>query len=197
MMIPTRNLSRLFSLGALALLYFGAGKLGLHLAFVNASASAVWPPTGLAIGGLLILGLRAWPAVFLGAFLVNVTTAGTVPSSLGIAVGNTLEGVCGAWLVSRFAHGRHAFDRVPDVLKFALLAGSPRRRSARRSAPRSWDSRASPPGRISARSGGPGGLAMPPARCSSHRCSSPGRRTRGSSGTDAAWAKRARRWQRC
>jgi integral membrane sensor domain MASE1 len=33
----------------LTALYFVAGKLGLKLAFVNASASAVWPPAGIAL----------------------------------------------------------------------------------------------------------------------------------------------------
>jgi len=46
--------------------YFVAGKLGLTLAFVNASASPVWPPAGLALAALLLLGYRVWPAVFLG-----------------------------------------------------------------------------------------------------------------------------------
>src|SRR5207247_624806 len=56
--------------------YVLAGKFGLSLAFVHASASAVWPPTGIALAATLLLGYRVWPALFLGAFLVNVTTAG-------------------------------------------------------------------------------------------------------------------------
>jgi signal transduction histidine kinase/integral membrane sensor domain MASE1 len=89
---------------------------------VNASATAVWAPTGIALGGLLVFGGRVWPCIFLGAFLVNITTAGNVETSLGIALGNTLEGLAGAWLVNRFANGRHAFDRAQDVFKFTVLA---------------------------------------------------------------------------
>ena len=59
----------------------------------------------------------------LGAFLANVTTEGTIATSLGIAVGNTLEGFVGAFLVDRFARGRHVFDRPQDVLRYAVLAG--------------------------------------------------------------------------
>jgi signal transduction histidine kinase len=92
------------------------------LAFVHASATAVWPPTGIALAALLLLGYRVWPGILLGAFLVNVTTAGSVVSSLGIAVGNTLEGLVGAYLVNSYANGSHAFERPRDVLKFALLA---------------------------------------------------------------------------
>ena len=102
--------------------YFVAGKLGLKLAFVHASATAVWPCTGIALAAFLILGYRVWPVIFTGAFLVNLTTAGSVATSIGIAVGNTLEGVVGCYLVSRFAGGQHAFKRVQDIFKFAFLA---------------------------------------------------------------------------
>src|SRR5256884_33431 len=76
---------------ALSALYFAAGKLGLSLALVNTSATAVWPPTGIAIAALLLFGSRLWPGVLIGAFLVNVSTTYGLGSSIGIAVGNTLE----------------------------------------------------------------------------------------------------------
>src|SRR5258706_391968 len=73
----------------LCLVYFLAGKGGLKLAFVHANASAVWAPTGIALAAFLLLGYRVWPGIALGAFLVNITTAGSVATSLGIAAGNT------------------------------------------------------------------------------------------------------------
>jgi signal transduction histidine kinase len=111
-------------LGTLVIVYFLAGKLGLHFAFVHASASAVWPPTGIALAALLLAGVRVWPALFVGAFLVNITTSGSIGSSLGIAVGNTLEAVVGAMLVERYAGGVRAFDRAQDFVRFAVLAGA-------------------------------------------------------------------------
>jgi signal transduction histidine kinase len=106
----------------LVALYFAAGKLGLSMAFVHASATAVWPPTGIALAAFLFLGPRVWPGVLIGAFLVNVTTAGSVVSSAGIAIGNTLEGLLAAYLVERYANGRAAFERLQDVFRFAVLA---------------------------------------------------------------------------
>jgi PAS domain S-box-containing protein len=105
---------------ALTALYVAVGKLGLRLAFVHASATAVWPPSGIALAAFLLFGTRVWPAVALGAFLVNVTTAGSLATSLGIAAGNTLEGLLGAWLVNRFARGRYAFERAQDVFAFTV-----------------------------------------------------------------------------
>ncbi|HEY7648768.1 MAG TPA: MASE1 domain-containing protein [Methylomirabilota bacterium] len=102
--------------------YVLAGKLGLSLAFVHASASAVWPPTGIAVAALLLAGLGMWPAILLGAFVVNATTAGSIATSLGIAVGNTLEAIVAAALVNRFAGGARVFERAPDIFRFAVLA---------------------------------------------------------------------------
>jgi len=113
----------LWQQGLLALAYFLAGKFGLALAVVNASVSPVWPPTGIAFASFLLLGSRIWPAIFLGAFLVNVTTTGAIATSLGIAVGNTLEGHLGAELVRLFANGRYVFSRARDVFKFVVLGG--------------------------------------------------------------------------
>jgi len=106
----------------LVAVYFVAGKLGLRLAFVNPSATAVWPPTAIALVAFLLLGYRVWPAIFAGAFLVNALTAGTALTSLGIATGNTLEGLVGAWLVNRFANGSRVFEHAPDIAKFTLAA---------------------------------------------------------------------------
>ena len=107
----------------LTIFYVVAGKFGLSLAFVHASASPVWPPTGIAFTAFPVLGRRVWPAILVGAFLVNVTTAGSVATSIGIAIGNTLEGRLGADLVRLFANGRNVFDRSRDIYKFVLLAG--------------------------------------------------------------------------
>jgi diguanylate cyclase (GGDEF)-like protein len=107
----------------LAVAYFLAGKLGLSLAIVHPSSSAIWAPTGIALAAFLLFGVRVWPGVLIGAFFVNVTTEGTALTSLGIAVGNTLEAVVAAHLVARFAHGRSAFDRASNSFKFAALAG--------------------------------------------------------------------------
>ncbi|HET9419098.1 MAG TPA: MASE1 domain-containing protein [Chthoniobacterales bacterium] len=121
-MVPPKRFSTVSAIAALTALYFVAGKLGLHLAFLHRSASPVWPPAGIALAALLVLGYRMWPAIFIGAFLVNATTAGNVLTSLGIASGNTLEAVCGAWLVNHFAGGTKVFERARGVFQFAIAA---------------------------------------------------------------------------
>src|SRR6266571_4517553 len=122
-MTQSRWLRRVGLLVALAAVYFIAGRLGLNLAFVNASATPVWPCTGIAFAAFVLLGYDVWPAVLAGSVLVNITTAGSAATAIGIAVGNTLEGVAGAYLVNRFARGRRAFDRPQDVFAFTVFGG--------------------------------------------------------------------------
>ncbi|HTP42093.1 MAG TPA: diguanylate cyclase [Nitrospiria bacterium] len=121
-----RTPSRLIDIGSIALftgIYFLIGKLGLMLATVHPSASPVWPATGVSVAVLLLTGYRLWPGIFLGAFFVNFTTAGNVATSIGIAVGNTLEGVVGAWLVNRYASGIGAYDSPRRIVRFLVFAG--------------------------------------------------------------------------
>jgi diguanylate cyclase (GGDEF)-like protein len=107
---------------ALATIYFIAGKLGLKLAYFHPSATTVWPPTGIALVAFLMLGYRVWPVIFLGALLVNLTTAGSLPVCLGIAAGNTLEGLLGSYLLNKFAGGESAFGTAKGVLAFVFYA---------------------------------------------------------------------------
>jgi signal transduction histidine kinase/CheY-like chemotaxis protein len=114
---------RLLLLGAS---YFLAGKLALqHFAFVHASTSPVWPPAGIALAAFLLLGPGVWPAIFLAAFLVNVTTSGAVLTSLAIAAGNTAAGLVGARLATRVAGGARALEHASDVFKLLGLAAAP------------------------------------------------------------------------
>ncbi len=104
-----------------ALIYFAAAKLGLRFAFVAKQVTVVWPPTGIALAALLVLGPRAWPGITLGAFLANATLDQPLWTAGGIAVGNTLEAVAGAWLLHRLGF-RTTLDRLRDAL--ALIVGA-------------------------------------------------------------------------
>jgi diguanylate cyclase len=114
-------------LGRLAIVtaaYFGCAKAGLEFAFANQSVTSVWPPTGLALAAVLIWGYRMWPAVAAGAFLANITTAGPLLTVSGIAAGNTLEAVVGAYLLQRFTGFRPSLERVTDVVALVVYGAA-------------------------------------------------------------------------
>jgi signal transduction histidine kinase/integral membrane sensor domain MASE1/CheY-like chemotaxis protein len=105
---------------AIAAVYFATAKLGLALAYVAPEVTVFWPPTGIALAAVLVLGQRFWPAVWIGAFLANVTLPEPAVVAAGIATGNTLEAVVGAWLLQRWGM-RPALERIRCVLY--LLGG--------------------------------------------------------------------------
>jgi PAS domain S-box-containing protein len=102
--------------------YFLLAKLGLALASIHPSATPIWPPTGLALAAVMLRGQRVAPAIFVGALLANATTAGSLYSSAGIGLGNTLECMVGGWLVERWCDGRRAFNSPARIARFALIS---------------------------------------------------------------------------
>ena len=107
---------------AVAVVYFALAKAGLALASLHPSATPIWPPTGLAIACVILWGYRVWPAIFLGAFLANATTAGSLFTFAAIALGNTGEAILAGYLVARFAGGRNAFETPAAIARFALVS---------------------------------------------------------------------------
>jgi integral membrane sensor domain MASE1 len=115
-------------LALITLIYFAAGKIGQDLVFVHPYLTPISLPAGIAFAAFILFGYRVWPAVLLGSFLGHVTTMGfvvstmSVTASFAISVGVTLEGLVGAYLVNKFAHGIEAFDTAQDAFRFVMFA---------------------------------------------------------------------------
>ncbi|MFD5425709.1 MASE1 domain-containing protein [Streptomyces sp. NPDC127084] len=105
---------------AVAAVYYGAAQLGLLLQLVRGQVTPLWPPTGLALAALLLLGSRVWPGIALGAFLTNVSIGPTPLAVLVIVAGNTLAPVV-AYLLLRRAGFRSELDRLRDGLLLVFL----------------------------------------------------------------------------
>lgn len=105
----------------LAVIYFGAAKTGLAITFEAAQVTVIWPPTGIALAAILLFGYRMWPGIALGAFIANFMAAEPVLTASGIALGNTLEAVIGAWLLHRFGFDTR-LSHPGDVLKLTLFS---------------------------------------------------------------------------
>jgi signal transduction histidine kinase/integral membrane sensor domain MASE1/CheY-like chemotaxis protein len=117
------RIKNLILLLGIAAVYFLAAKLGLSLAFRNASVSPVWPPTGVTIAALLWFGYRGTPGVLLGALLANyLLTDVSLAAAAGISIGNTLEALIAVYLLRRYVESRNPFNRAFDVLKFVIFA---------------------------------------------------------------------------
>jgi diguanylate cyclase (GGDEF)-like protein len=104
---------------ALVIAYLISGILGLKLAHTNPAASLIWPPSGIALGAYLVLGYKIWPAILLAAGLLYAAVLGPDPAVLLMAAGNTGEGLLAAYLINRYAEGRHALQNPRNTARFA------------------------------------------------------------------------------
>jgi PAS domain S-box-containing protein len=109
-------------IGLLAALYFAVGKVSLLTAIPPGYATSVWPPSGLALAAILLLGGRYWPGVWIGATLVNVTVQSSLPAAVLIGTGNALEALAGAAMIRHFIGVPRRFQRGEDVFGFVALA---------------------------------------------------------------------------
>ncbi len=105
----------------IAAVYIGAAKLGLALSVAHGVITPVWPPTGIALAALLLLGPRYWPAITLGAFVSNVTSGVSADVALAISIGNTLEALVAVYLLRRVDF-RPSLDRTRDIMWLTVLA---------------------------------------------------------------------------
>ena len=120
----TERFSRAGWIALIAGTYFGAAKFSLLLAIPPGYATAVWPPSGIAVAALLLLGPRVWPGIWAGAALANITVASSPTIALVIGTGNTLEAVACAMLVREWVGVPRRFERGRDVVLFVAIAAA-------------------------------------------------------------------------
>ncbi len=108
---------------ALTAVYVIFARIGLSFHAVSTFAALVWPPSGISVAALLLLGVRFWPAITLGAFLANFWAGAPVPVALAVAAGNTGEALFAAWALRSIPGFRARLDRLRDVVGFVVLGG--------------------------------------------------------------------------
>ncbi|MFB7862714.1 MASE1 domain-containing protein [Streptomyces sp. NPDC056069] len=109
---------------AVTVCYYAAGRLGLmgRLAVESVVVTPIWPPTGVAVAALLLLGARVWPGIALGSFLVIASLTAPGPTTVVTVVSNTVAPFC-AFLLLRRTGFRRDMARLRDGLSLVFLGG--------------------------------------------------------------------------
>ncbi|BFM18961.1 CHASE domain-containing protein [Gilvimarinus japonicus] len=116
----------------LAIVYWVVGRIALLMAIPPGFAGAAFPPVGIALGMLLLFGVRHWPGVFFGSLGLNLSVAYGISGQLsaaglgvaiGIAVGSTLAVVCGERLIARFCSRGQALSSERNIALSYFLGG--------------------------------------------------------------------------
>ena len=66
------KLALIFQIVTLALIYFLSGNLCNFIGIPNEFGTIIWPPSGIALGAVLILGHRVALGVLMGALFTNL-----------------------------------------------------------------------------------------------------------------------------
>ena len=112
---------RAIQVALLAAAYFAAAQVSLLVAIPPGYATAVWPPSGIALAALLLGGSALWPGVLLGSFAANLTIEGDLLAAAVIATGSSLQAYAIATLIARHVGVPRRFARVREVVVFVSL----------------------------------------------------------------------------
>lgn len=118
---------------AITLTYYIAGRLGLLFALPPSYATAIWPPSGIALAAILIYGYRCLPAIFLGSLLVNLQTYFDgqqgqlffyfIINAIIIAIGESIQAIFSSILIRRFVKIPTTLEHVKDIVLLMTLGG--------------------------------------------------------------------------
>ena len=115
---------------AIAILLVLSAHLGLLLAFPISKVSPLWPPTGVALALLILMGYRGWPGITIGYLIINSLvfwnnqidfSIESISASTFIALGGTAETLMGYFLFKKFV-GNHTLKRAKEVFIFLFVA---------------------------------------------------------------------------
>lgn len=122
------TLSKILALG---ISYASVGYICLQLAISSDYISPIFLPAGIAIAALIIWGVHLWPGIFLGSLVLSIllfiengaVSANSIITAFLIAIGATLQALCGNWLIQRYLNSQITLASERDIFQFMLLAG--------------------------------------------------------------------------
>ncbi|HEY9702713.1 MAG TPA: MASE1 domain-containing protein, partial [Allocoleopsis sp.] len=117
---PSRNYW--FQLIIITLLYTLGMAMAMKIQSLDYLAVSIWPPYGIALGGILLFGIRIWPAIPGGVILYSIIFQR--PFSLGALILPPLGEILQAILAVKcldYLHFDRRINRVSDVLKLIFL----------------------------------------------------------------------------
>lgn len=117
--LPQYNYVRII---ILAILYILGARLGFFFATMDGSVTLIWPPSGIALAGLIIFGFRLWPGILIGAFIANIIASNTILSSFGMSIGAAASALLGYWLIRKFIGKNNPLSSIKYLYIFIAVA---------------------------------------------------------------------------
>ncbi|MCW7464768.1 PP2C family protein-serine/threonine phosphatase [Leptospira levettii] len=105
--------------------YFISAQIGFNIAFLNSQVSPVWPPEGVALSSLLLLGPAALPGIYLGATLANFYNNPHIQTAFIIGIGNTLSSYVNYRIIKRVTEKTDPLYSTKDLIYFLSIGTFP------------------------------------------------------------------------
>jgi len=87
----------------------------------NGANAPLWPPAGIGLASLLLLGPRFWPGVALGVLLAFLGSGAEPLPAVGLAAKSTLEALIPALVLRRMGWKDVAFERLRDLIRYLAV----------------------------------------------------------------------------
>jgi PAS domain S-box-containing protein len=116
--LDRRDVLRVVGIG---IAYYVTAQLSLRLSVVEENITPLWPPTGIAVAAMLMLGKRVWPGILAAAFLVNVPINAELWAAAATGLGNTVAPIVAVVLLERVGFQRN-LRRLVDAVAIVWTA---------------------------------------------------------------------------
>jgi signal transduction histidine kinase len=114
-----------------ALLFFASACLGYFLSFQSTTVLPAWPPSGIGLALIILVGRRAWPGLAMGALIANLmaywnnnstmSTQSIMIVSSSIALSITLEVLAGNFLITKWISEDYPFRTTRHAFQFLFI----------------------------------------------------------------------------
>lgn len=126
--IVTNRSNYILHLTILFIPFFLACYVGLNWAMISGAGSPIWPAAGVGLAGLILGGVRLWPALVLGRILAAFASGSQQPiwAEAAIAIANGVSAVVPFLLIRHLGWKNDGLTSLPSLLYFlaACLLGA-------------------------------------------------------------------------
>jgi signal transduction histidine kinase len=120
-----------FKILVTAALYYLSAELAFQLALDDRASLPFWPPGGIALALVVLLGRQVWPGIAIGSLIFTVRNFWfgaiqdvqvTILVSTVVTAARTVEPLIGAALLNKLVPDRYPFSRTLDSFYFVGVA---------------------------------------------------------------------------
>ena len=123
--------NRDFQIIFVALTFYASACLAHFLAFKDTAALPSWPPAGVGLALMLLMGRHTWPGITIGSLMANLMShwnEATLPIhtvitvSAFVAIVHTLEALIGNWLIRNWVRDNYPFKSSKGAFNFLFVS---------------------------------------------------------------------------